>query len=83
MSSFRPGYGSGARLEPALLFRLSLRHRGTEMSVELRQDCEYALLTPTSMGLRLTPAAGQPVHSSDTFVMHATSAESNVLSVGS
>lgn len=53
------------------------------MSVELRRDCEYALLTPTSMGLRLTPTAGQPVHCSDTFVMHATSAESNVLSVGS
>ena len=51
------------------------------MSVELRQDCAYALLTPTSMGVRLTPPSGQPVHSSDTFFMHATSAESNVLSV--
>ena len=53
------------------------------MGVELRQDCAYALLTPTSMGVRLTPPAGQPVHSSDTFLMHATSAESNVLSVAS
>ncbi len=51
--------------------------------IELRKDFTYALVVPTSMGVRLTPLHGQPVHSSDTFVMHATSAESNVASVSS
>ncbi|AKJ63916.1 sugar kinase [Kiritimatiella glycovorans] len=41
----------------------------------------YALVVPTSMGLRLTPDDAQPFHSSDRFHMHATSAESNVASV--
>ena len=44
---------------------------------------KYALLVPTSMGLRLTPVASQPFHCSDTFKMQATSAESNVASVAS
>lgn len=44
---------------------------------------KYALLIPTSMGLRLTPADSQPFHCSDTFKMQATSAESNVASVTS
>ncbi|MCK9526462.1 MAG: PfkB family carbohydrate kinase [Limnochordia bacterium] len=35
------------------------------------------------MGVRMTPANGQPVHSSDTFLMHATSAETNVASISS
>lgn len=51
------------------------------MKLELRQNCATALLVPTSMGIRITPAHGQPVHSSDTFVMQATSAESNVASI--
>ncbi len=53
------------------------------MSIDLRKNSRYALLTVTSMGIRLTPKEGQPVHNSDTFFMHATSAESNVLSVSS
>jgi 2-dehydro-3-deoxygluconokinase len=53
----------------------------TIVSIELRNDCRYALLVPTSMGLRLTPAAGQPMHCSDTFALQATSAETNVASV--
>lgn len=53
------------------------------MSIELKPNCKYALLVPTSMGVRLTPVNGQPVHTSDTFVMQATSAESNVASVSS
>lgn len=53
------------------------------MKIELRKDCMYALLVPTSMGVRLTPSNGQPVHSSATFEMQATSAESNVASVSS
>ena len=53
------------------------------MSLELRKDCKWALVIPTSMGVRITPANGQPVHSSDTFFMHVTSAESNVGSISS
>ena len=41
------------------------------------------MVIPTSMGTRLTPLNGQPFHSSDTFKMHATSAETNVGSVSS
>jgi 2-dehydro-3-deoxygluconokinase len=39
------------------------------------------LLSPSSMGVRLTPINRQPVGNHDTYVMHATSAETNVLSV--
>ena len=53
------------------------------MSLELRKDCKWALVIPTSMGVRITPANGQPVHCSDTFHMHVTSAESNVGSISS
>ena len=53
------------------------------MSIELRKNCTYSLLVPTSMGVRLTPANGQPMHCSDTFLMQATSAETNVASVSS
>ena len=51
--------------------------------LELKQDCRYHLLVPTSMGTRLTPINAQPFHCSDTFRMQATSAESNVASVSS
>jgi len=44
---------------------------------------KYALLVPTSMGIRLTPVDAQPFHCSDTFRMQATSAESNVASIAS
>jgi 2-dehydro-3-deoxygluconokinase len=53
------------------------------MSLELKKDCKYSLLVPTSMGIRITPVNGQPVHSSDTFTMYATSAETNVASISS
>lgn len=53
------------------------------MNIEFRKDCDYALVIPTSMGVRITPVNGQPVHCSDTFIMQATSAESNVASVSS
>jgi 2-dehydro-3-deoxygluconokinase len=53
------------------------------MTIDLRKDCTYSLLVPTSMGVRITPLAGQPVHCSDTFTMQATSAETNVASVAS
>ena len=51
--------------------------------MELRKDCQNALVIPTSMGVRITPPNGQPVHCSDTFIMQATSAETNVASVSS
>lgn len=53
------------------------------MSIELRKDCCHALLVPTSMGLRITPQNGQPVHCSSTFTLQVTSAETNVASVSS
>ena len=51
--------------------------------MELKNNYKYALLVPTSMGVRITPANGQPVHCSDTFKMQATSAETNVASIAS
>ena len=53
------------------------------MILELRKGCAYSLLVPTSMGIRITPVGGQPVHCSDTFMMQATSAETNVASIAS
>ena len=53
------------------------------MQIELRKDFTYSLVVPTSMGVRITPVNGQPVHCSDTFVMQATSAETNVASISS
>ncbi len=52
-------------------------------SITLRDSYKYALLTPTSMGTRLTPVGRQPAHSSTLFQLQATSAESNVGSVSS
>ncbi len=51
--------------------------------MKLKQDFTYSLVVPTSMGVRITPVNGQPVHSSDTFMMQATSAETNVASISS
>lgn len=53
------------------------------MSRELKQNCKYSLVVPTSMGVRITPENGQPTHASDRFIMQATSAETNVASVAS
>ena len=53
------------------------------MRIELRKDYSHSLLVPTSMGVRLTPTSGQPVHASSTFMLQVTSAESNVASVSS
>ena len=49
--------------------------------MKLRKDAKYALVVPTSMGIRLTPFSGAPVHTSDIFQVQVTSAESNVASV--
>jgi 2-dehydro-3-deoxygluconokinase len=53
------------------------------MSLKLKKDYTWSLLVPTSMGIRITPLNGQPVHSSDMFFMQATSAETNVASIPS
>ncbi len=53
------------------------------MNIELKQNCKYAIVIPTSMGIRITPRNGQPVHCGGTFEMQVTSAESNVGSVSS
>ncbi len=53
------------------------------MNLILKTDFKYSLLVATSMGIRLTPVNGQPVGSSNTFQMQATSAETNVASVSS
>lgn len=51
------------------------------MIFDLRRSCSYAIAVPTSMGVRITPLNGQPVHAGQTFVMRATSAESNVATI--
>jgi 2-dehydro-3-deoxygluconokinase len=53
------------------------------MSLSLRPDSQYSLLIATSMGCRLTPIDGQPMHNADTLRLQVTSAESNVASVSS
>ncbi len=53
------------------------------MSIELKKDCKYSLLVATSMGVRLTPANGQPMHCNELLKLQVTSAESNVASVAS
>ncbi len=51
------------------------------MTMKLKPNCAYALIVPTSMGVRITPPNGQPVHTADTFAMQVTSAETNVASI--
>ncbi len=53
------------------------------MTIRLKDNVKYELIVPTSMGLRITPTDRQPVHSSNTFYMQVTSAETNVASVSS
>jgi len=50
---------------------------------ELRENSKYGIAAPTSMGVRITPPNGAPVHTSSTYYMHATSAESNVVNISS
>ena len=49
--------------------------------MKLRENAKYALIVPTSMGVRITPVNRQPVHTSNLFEMQATSAETNVANV--
>ncbi len=49
--------------------------------MKFREKALWSIVVPTSMGVRITPADRQGVHISRNYVMQATSAESNVLSV--
>jgi 2-dehydro-3-deoxygluconokinase len=51
--------------------------------MQLKENATYSIVVPTSMGIRITPVNAHPVHSSDYYFMHATSAESNVISISS
>ena len=51
--------------------------------MKLKKNCSWSLLVPSSMGVRITPVSGQPVHTSSIFTMHVSSAETNVASVSS
>ena len=53
------------------------------MTAELKPDCKYSMLVATSMGVRLTPVDGQPMHNAEMLRLQVTSAESNVASVSS
>ncbi len=49
--------------------------------MKLKENYTYAMLAPTSMGVRITPINRQSVHTSNMYFMHATSAESNVANI--
>ena len=51
--------------------------------MELKAGAKYALITVTSMGVRIAPVGRDSVHTANLFEMQATSAESNVLNVAS
>lgn len=49
--------------------------------MELKPGAKYALVTVTSMGVRIAPVNRGSVHTANLFEMQATSAETNVLNV--
>lgn len=51
--------------------------------IELKKNCSWSMLVPTSMGVRITPVNREAVHYSNLYAMQATSAETNVASVAS
>lgn len=53
------------------------------MRIDLKKDFRWSLVVPSSMGVRITPVDGQPVHCSNMFQMQVTSAETNVASISS
>jgi 2-dehydro-3-deoxygluconokinase len=53
------------------------------MIIKLREKYAHALVVPTSIGIRITPDNGQPVHCSSRYTMQVTSAETNVASISS
>ena len=51
--------------------------------IEIKKSGRYAMVVPTSIGLRLSPASSSPVHTGGLYTLQATSAETNVASVSS
>lgn len=51
--------------------------------MQLRENAKWSIVVPTSMGVRITPEGRAPVHIADRFLLQATSAEANVISVSS
>ena len=51
------------------------------MSLTIRPGARHAVACLTSMGVRITPEDRMPVHSANRYILQATSAETNVLSV--
>ena len=49
--------------------------------MKLKENCRYALVVPSSMGVRITPMDRQPVQTSNLFKMQVTSAETNVATI--
>ena len=49
--------------------------------MKFRENAKYAIVVPSSMGVRITPVNRLPVHISNLFMMQATSAETNVISI--
>jgi len=49
--------------------------------VDFIKKFKYALVSPSSMGVRMTPINRQPIHTSDMFLIRVSSAETNVLSI--
>jgi len=59
------------------------KSEGIVMSLHIRDNYKYAIASPTSMGVRITPEDRMAVHNSNRFYLQATSAESNVLNIAS
>ena len=53
------------------------------MKLKQRENCKYGVAAPTSMGVRITPPNGAPVHTSNEYFMQSTSAESNAINISS
>ncbi|TVR69536.1 MAG: sugar kinase [Spirochaetaceae bacterium] len=49
--------------------------------LKLPENKKHALMTATSMGIRLTPPDRQPMHTATTLEMQVTSAETNVVTI--
>ena len=49
----------------------------------MKETYKYAVASPTSMGVRITPDDRMAVHNSNHFYMQATSAERNVINIAS
>ena len=51
------------------------------MNLNFRENSAWAIVVPSSMGVRILPLGGQAVHNSDSFLLTVCSAETNVATV--